>query len=84
MKNNVNNCAMSCYGCGACVSTCPVNAIEYYMNKDGFYDVKIDEDKYIWLKNVKTILDEVKVDLGINNKFLYRKVVVFLTLACYT
>lgn len=47
MKNNVNNCAMSCYGCGACVSTCPVNAIEYYMNKDGFYDVKIDEDKCI-------------------------------------
>lgn len=36
-----------CCGCGACVSSCPVNAISLIYNKSGFCYAKLDEKKCI-------------------------------------
>lgn len=36
-----------CCGCGACENVCPVNAIHYIPNKDGFYTPIVDENKCI-------------------------------------
>lgn len=37
----------ACYGCHACVSVCPVKAIEMIPDKEGFLFPKIDSDKCI-------------------------------------
>lgn len=36
-----------CCGCGVCVSVCPVNCIEMYVDKEGFYYPHINEEKCI-------------------------------------
>ena len=36
-----------CTGCGGCVQVCPVNAIIYRINTDGFFEAFVDESKCI-------------------------------------
>lgn len=36
-----------CCGCGVCVNVCPVNCIEMYVDKEGFYYPHINEEKCI-------------------------------------
>ncbi len=47
MNNNVLNLAGKCSGCGACVTICPYNAIEYKLNEEGFYAVNIIKERCI-------------------------------------
>lgn len=35
--------------------------------------VKVDDSQYVWLDMVKTLADEVKIDLGISNLVIYGK-----------
>ena len=46
-KNNIRKNYTLCCGCGSCKSTCPADAIEVKMNKDGFYEASIDNEKCI-------------------------------------
>lgn len=47
MNNIEDNSNKYCTGCGACVSVCPVGAIEYKLNEQGFYQAFIDKEKCI-------------------------------------
>lgn len=47
MKNNIEESDKYCTGCGACILVCPAKAIEYKMNKEGFYQAFVDENKCI-------------------------------------
>ena len=46
---NISNNTINkyCTGCGACAAICPVNAIEYKVNKNGFFEAFVMEDKCI-------------------------------------
>ena len=46
-KNNIRKNYTLCCGCGSCKSVCPADAIEVKMNKDGFYEAFIDNEKCI-------------------------------------
>lgn len=35
----------NCFGCGVCVTICPKHIISLYLNQDGFYVPRIDNDK---------------------------------------
>ena len=42
-KNNINKCT----GCSICYAVCPVEAIEIFLTKDGFYEPVVDMKKCI-------------------------------------
>ena len=46
-KNNIRKNYTLCCGCGSCKSVCPADSIEVKMNKDGFYEASIDNEKCI-------------------------------------
>lgn len=46
-KNNSFSNKNPCNGCGACYSVCPVSAIKFEINQNGFYEAFVDEDKCI-------------------------------------
>lgn len=43
---NINS-LNSCSGCGACAYTCPKDAITIYLNNDGYYEHRIDNEKCV-------------------------------------
>ena len=45
--NNINELKGKCSGCGACKSVCPVNAINYKLNSEGFYEAFVNDKKCI-------------------------------------
>lgn len=49
MKSNINTCIEhnECVGCRACEDSCPVNAISFQEDEEGFYYPIVDEDKCI-------------------------------------
>lgn len=47
MNNIEDNSKKSCNGCGGCTVVCPVNAISYELNKYGFFQCYVNEDKCI-------------------------------------
>lgn len=45
-KNNItDNSSLHCTGCGVCVISCPVNALNIALNSEGFYIPFLDETK---------------------------------------
>ena len=46
-KNNIRKNFTLCCGCGSCRSVCPADVIEIKMNKEGFYEASIDNEKCI-------------------------------------
>lgn len=47
MNNIEDKTEKSCTGCGACISICPVSAIEYKINENGFYQTYVNKEKCI-------------------------------------
>lgn len=47
MNNIEDKSERHCTGCGACVCICPVKAISYKINDNGFYQAFVDSDKCI-------------------------------------
>lgn len=48
MKKHISiSSKRSCTGCGACVNVCPKNAISISLNKEGFYEASVNEDKCV-------------------------------------
>ena len=48
MKKHISiSSKSSCTGCGACVNVCPKNAISISLNKEGFYEASVNEDKCV-------------------------------------
>lgn len=47
MNNIEDNSEKFCTGCSACVAVCPVNAIEYKLNENGFYQAFVNKEKCI-------------------------------------
>ena len=43
MKNNISN-LHNCYGCGVCSASCPKKIISIRLNKNGFYEPRIDDN----------------------------------------
>lgn len=44
-----------CSGCSACISICPVKAIQLILNKAGFYEAVVDEEKCVHCGRCKKI-----------------------------
>lgn len=55
MNNIEDNSKYSCSGCGACAAVCPVNAIEYKLNENGFFQAFVNEDKCIHCGKCKRV-----------------------------
>lgn len=47
MKNIGEASVLTCTGCGACKAICPVNAIEYQLTEDGFFEASVNLDKCV-------------------------------------
>ena len=47
MNNIEDKTEKKCTGCGACISICPVSAIEYKINENGFYQAYVKKEKCI-------------------------------------
>lgn len=61
-----------CTGCGACIVMCPVAAISYGRNAEGFYSVKIDNSKCIDCGNCTTVCSKyIEPENNIKDKQLY-------------
>lgn len=65
-KHVVTNPDLDCFGCGACMSVCPQEAISFQLNEEGFYEAAVDENSCIncglcqkvCLKYTRTRLEE--------------------------
>lgn len=44
MKSNLSSHEFHCTACFACIHSCPANAISSYVDDNGFYQIRIDED----------------------------------------
>lgn len=63
-----------CYGCGACVDICPVNAISMKENEEGFIIPIIDKDKCINCKKCDKICPRfniMRIEKGIREREFY-------------
>lgn len=47
MKNIGEASVFTCTGCGACKAICPVNAIDYQLTEDGFFEASVNLDKCV-------------------------------------
>ena len=47
MNNIGDKSERYCTGCGACVCICPVGAISYKINENGFYQAFVDSNKCV-------------------------------------
>lgn len=55
MNNIEDNSINSCNGCGACTVVCPVNAIDYKLNQNGFFQSYVDREKCIQCGKCKKV-----------------------------
>lgn len=73
--NNLSDKDFFCTGCGLCKTVCPVNAIDYIVNDEGFIEKKIDNDKCIHcglcLKNCPALKNFDKLDK--NNVYILNR-----------
>lgn len=68
MKNNISDESKKfCSGCSACYNICPVKAIQYKINKYGFYDCIVDEEKCIQCGKCKKVCMKYAKDSAGNN-----------------
>lgn len=71
LNYNFNN---KCYGCGACVDICPVNAISMKENEEGFIMPFVDKAKCIDCKKCDKICPRfniIKIDKDIKEREFY-------------
>ena len=47
MKNIGEASVFTCTGCGACKAICPVNAIDYQLTENGFFEASVNLDKCV-------------------------------------
>lgn len=68
MNNIEDDSINSCSGCGACTATCPVNAISYKLNQDGFFQSFVDAEKCVHCGKCKRVCPKFfkKDELGKN------------------
>ena len=68
MNNIQGQTEKYCTGCGACVYICPVDAIKYGINKNGFYEAYVDHDKCINCGKCQKVCIKFKKNQGKNIK----------------
>lgn len=61
MCNNIKESNNPCSGCGACFTICPVNAISYEMNNEGFYEASVSEEKCIKCGKCKKVCSKFNI-----------------------
>lgn len=77
MKNNISDGLgiSPCTGCGACVVICPVSAIEYRLNENGFLEATVDNRLCINCKKCKKVclkyLDKESIGKSIQHGLLF-------------
>ena len=62
MNNILDKTKKTCYGCGACVTVCPVNAITYQLNEKGFYEPNIIQEKCVECGKCKQVCLKYKAE----------------------
>ena len=74
MSNNIKE-KSGCSGCSACFIVCPVGAIEYKLNDDGFYEAFVDNEKCVNCGKCKKVCtkfdDELEKANNIENGVIY-------------
>lgn len=69
LKKHVNTFLLEedCTGCGACVSICPVNVINFSQDQYGAYKAKVDERKCISCGKCKEICPAIELPYNLNS-----------------
>lgn len=74
MSNNIKE-KSGCSGCSACFIVCPVGAIEYKLNDNGFYEAFVDNEKCVNCGKCKKVCtkfdDELEKANNIENGVIY-------------
>lgn len=53
MNNIEDKSVKFCTGCGACTVICPVGAIEYKLNENGFFQAFVNKENVLIVENAK-------------------------------